>query len=1251
MKQKLLNSFKLRAFMLVATLCAVFTGQAWADDVYQLYSGEITEGDYLIVDGTAAMNTTISNDRAQFSTVTITEDKIINPDASLVWTIAHGTVQNCTDYYTLYNANDDCFAASTGAKNKIQMASTEITGSHWTISGTSTYEFVNKQNSSNNVNANLRKNGDYGFACYSTSTGKALTLYKKVSSTPDPSLNKSDFVLTNAPVALSFDLYNNAAAQTISYTTSSTGAVTVSTSDYVTTSVNESAKTITVTPVAVTPNAQTITISQAADDTYAAGSQSFTVTIDDSTPLPTYTITLGDNNEELTEATGGAGVTLPTRDAIEDYAFAGWSITNVESETTDAPSIIPAGNYYPTADITLYPVYKMIGEESTPSAFSIGNTGSYAIVSEAQDGKYYALPTNPTVSNGKISAKEITVSEIGGVKFVTPTNADGFAWTIAAATNGYTLSDGSKYIYHSNGGSSGTNLAYGTSTSYSWAFTADGDYIKMAGMSGSTTNNRGLLFSGTTIGGYALSNWGSNGYYKSMILPIAEGATTYYWSAPVAAAVERPTIEVAENPFFFSTTATITCETDGATIMYSYDGETWSDYTAALTITESTTIYAKAFKGNDESNVATVTATKKLATPTVTIAADNITNTNVFEGTAAGSLSASVTYEDTAVEGATVTWSSNNGEVATINASTGEVTLVAAGSVTFTATYAGNSDYSEKTATYEMTVKNIDPNAPGTKNNPYTVAQACAAIDAGTGVTGVYVKGIISQIDSYNSKYYSITYWISEDGTTTNQFEVYSGKGIDGANFSSKDDIVVGASVVVYGDIKNYQGTYELNQNNQLVSYEIPSSTDPAIKLNTSSIAATAEEKDGIITVTYDNITEVVAEVQFCDTEGNDATYDWIDAEINNDNNVEYTIAANDGEARTAYFRVYALDDNSDDVYSVIVTVTQEAYVPDFATLPFEFNGTRSNIENTYGLTQSGLGTDYAASTAPTTQLKFDGTGDNLTLKLNEGKAVLFFDIKGNGFSGSTFTVQTSADGESYSDLATYTALGNAQTETLVLAADVRYVKWVYTEKVSGNVGLGNIKVQKDVTADVAVSSVGFATFSSVLPLDFTDVTEVYAYIAKQNGDRILFTRVQKVPAKTGVLLRSAEGGEANVSVPVLFDDSDDVTGNIFVAALTEISKLASTEGENSNYILSKEGNNVGFYLANDQKVAAGRAYIQVPTAEGVKGFALDFDTETAINGIVNAQSLNGNCYNLSGQRVNRAQKGIFIVNGKKVVK
>ena len=106
----------------------------------------------------------------------------------------------------------------------------------------------------------------------------------------------------------------------------------------------------------------------------------------------------------------------------------------------------------------------------------------------------------------------------------------------------------------------------------------------------------------------------------------------------------------------------------------------------------------------------------------------------------------------------------------------------------------------------------------GTADAPLTVAQAIALIDAKSTVAEAYVKGKIYKIDSYNATYHSITYWISDDDGTTTQLQVYSGKGKDGADFAGKEDLTIGQTVTIKGALKNYNGTYEFDKNNEIVS-------------------------------------------------------------------------------------------------------------------------------------------------------------------------------------------------------------------------------------------------------------------------------------------------------------------------------------------------------------------------------------------------------------------------------------------------
>ena len=108
----------------------------------------------------------------------------------------------------------------------------------------------------------------------------------------------------------------------------------------------------------------------------------------------------------------------------------------------------------------------------------------------------------------------------------------------------------------------------------------------------------------------------------------------------------------------------------------------------------------------------------------------------------------------------------------------------------------------------------------GTAEAPLTVAQAIALIDAETTVSEAFVKGKISQIDSYNDQYKSITYWISDDGTTTTQLQVYSGKGLNGADFTAQTDLKVGQTVTIKGSLKKYNTTYEFDKSSSIVSID-----------------------------------------------------------------------------------------------------------------------------------------------------------------------------------------------------------------------------------------------------------------------------------------------------------------------------------------------------------------------------------------------------------------------------------------------
>lgn len=107
-----------------------------------------------------------------------------------------------------------------------------------------------------------------------------------------------------------------------------------------------------------------------------------------------------------------------------------------------------------------------------------------------------------------------------------------------------------------------------------------------------------------------------------------------------------------------------------------------------------------------------------------------------------------------------------------------------------------------------------------TAETAYTIAKAKELIDAGKGLSeSVYVKGTVSQASKeLNDIYGSLSYYISDDGKKENELQVYGGLSFKGEKFTSIDDIKVGDVVVVYGKLKKYNTTYELDANNILIS-------------------------------------------------------------------------------------------------------------------------------------------------------------------------------------------------------------------------------------------------------------------------------------------------------------------------------------------------------------------------------------------------------------------------------------------------
>lgn len=223
-------------------------------------------------------------------------------------------------------------------------------------------------------------------------------------------------------------------------------------------------------------------------------------------------------------------------------------------------------------------------------------------------------------------------------------------------------------------------------------------------------------------------------------------------------------------------------------------------------------------------------------------------------------------------DGATVVWASSNPQVATVN--NGLVRCVASGATSISATITVNGV--SVAATCNVTVvDNSSSGGDGTLDNPYSVAEVLALFASNSVPTSnVYVKGIISRITSLNTSVYTnARYYISDDGSETDEFYVYNGKYLNGADFTSDDQIQTGDEVVIYGKLTTYNTINEFAANNYIVSLNRP-----------SDVLLGDVNRDGNVTIA--DVTALVNIILGKATEGDSNNYDFKAADVNEDEDI-----------------------------------------------------------------------------------------------------------------------------------------------------------------------------------------------------------------------------------------------------------------------------------------------------------------------------------------------------------------------------
>ena len=195
--------------------------------------------------------------------------------------------------------------------------------------------------------------------------------------------------------------------------------------------------------------------------------------------------------------------------------------------------------------------------------------------------------------------------------------------------------------------------------------------------------------------------------------------------------------------------------------------------------------------------------------------------------------------------------------------------------------------------------------------------------------------------------------------------------------------------------------------------------------------------------------------------------------------------------------------------------------------------------------------------------------------------------------------------------------------------------------------GLGTCYIEpKPITA--TVSSLKWATYGVNAAIDYSATSNLKAYIAYVEDNKVKLTEVSKVPANTAVILYADVETNTEYTLSTTAETTDDVSANKL-----HISDGSTVTGDaNTIYVLANGGNGVGFYLVeNESAITAGKAYLKVENGAALVRQFIGFgDNATSIDNIEHSTPHIEQYYDLQGRRVAQPAKGLYVVNGKKVI-
>lgn len=296
--------------------------------------------------------------------------------------------------------------------------------------------------------------------------------------------------------------------------------------------------------------------------------------------------------------------------------------------------------------------------------------------------------------------------------------------------------------------------------------------------------------------------------------------------------------------------------------------------------------------------------------------------------------------------------------------------------------------------------------------------------------------------------------------------------------------------------------------------------------------------------------------------------------------------------------------------------------------------------------------------------------------------------IEGNPFDGFTFYVKdgkhlvtpavtaTSEGGTNYPYLATTTPSGEFDTFTLsqytgsdntnaVIVRVKDHDTWVMNSRNhklaywtgADNSSQGSALRFEETLPELTLHTLGDKSYATYyLPFAAKAPEGVTAYAGVVNNGSVQLTAFTNgvIPANTGALL--VANSDVTTATFTLADDSEATTINNDLKGVLTTTDLNSIANSDQVRIFSKKGDVAGFYKPNTNitTLAANKVYVMAP-ASSTASLALNFGQEITgidqvLNGVVENNENNAAIYDLTGRRVAKAVKGVYVKNGKKFI-